>query len=227
MSNLISEIPGRILDLATGALAQANMHAAFSDPGLEHWDFISITNTAHAGELFLKAIIAKEHPLLIFRDLFGVDDGHSEQIDIKKLIAKGRTHDFNRLPQVLWAVTGDRIPNPNCYEALRKARNSIQHFCAPEDEDFRRLSLQFIYEIIDPLIRKHFNLFAIEYHEDHNIGYDYLVGTILRHQLKFSMPEDFEVGEISIREEVEGADQIYVDWLKCELSKVGKSKLFS
>jgi hypothetical protein len=59
-NEILSQIPRRILALATGALAQANTHAVFFGPGKEYWDFISITNTAHAGELFLKAIIAKE-----------------------------------------------------------------------------------------------------------------------------------------------------------------------
>ena len=72
MDTALKEIPDRILTLALGALSQANMHAVFADPGNEHWDFISVTNTAHAGELFLKAIIAKEHPLLIFRDIFNL-----------------------------------------------------------------------------------------------------------------------------------------------------------
>jgi hypothetical protein len=52
-------IPNRILDLAMGALAQANTHAAFADPGNEHWPQMSVLNAAHAGELFLKAIIAR------------------------------------------------------------------------------------------------------------------------------------------------------------------------
>ncbi|WP_028055134.1 hypothetical protein [Sinorhizobium medicae] len=78
----------RILDLAKGALAQANMHSTFADPGNEHWDFICVLNTAHAGELFLKASIAKEHPLLIFKDLFGFNDGQATEIDLENLIKK-------------------------------------------------------------------------------------------------------------------------------------------
>ncbi len=182
MNELLREIPGRILDLATGALAQANMHATFADPGNEHWDFICVLNAAHAGELFLKAAIAKEHPLLIFKDLFGLDDGHAPEIDIESLIRKGKTHDFEKLPQILWAVSGIRLPNRECFERLRKARNAIQHFCAPEDEDFRGLSLEFIYTIIDPLIHEAFDLCAIEFHEDHNVGYDYIVERLVRLQ---------------------------------------------
>ena len=74
MNPLLEEIPQRILHLAKGALTQANTHAVFNDPGNQHWEHISVLNTAHAGELFLKAMIAREHPLLIFKDLFGLDD---------------------------------------------------------------------------------------------------------------------------------------------------------
>ncbi|WP_307959255.1 hypothetical protein [Sinorhizobium medicae] len=111
--------------MAKGALAQANMHSTFADPGNEHWDFICVLNTAHAGELFLKASIAKEHPLLIFKDLFGFNDGQATEIDLENLIKKGKTHDFEKLPQILWAVSGIRLPNRECFERLRKARNAI------------------------------------------------------------------------------------------------------
>src|SRR5690242_763955 len=116
MNPTLRQIPRRIVELAKGALTQANTHAVFSDPGNEHWDFICVVNTAHAGELFLKAVIAKEHPLLIFKELFTLDDNQSELLDIEKLITRGRTHDFEKLPKVLWATRGIRVPNMNCFE---------------------------------------------------------------------------------------------------------------
>jgi hypothetical protein len=225
MEAVLREIPDRILTLALGALSQANMHAVFADPGNEHWDFISVTNAAHAGELFLKAIIAKAHPLLIFKDIFNLDDNRADSLDLVTLIKKGKTHDFDKLPQVLWVTTGKRIPNPECFERLRRARNSIQHFCAPENEDFRALSLEFIYTIIDPLVCEHFGIFAIEYHEDHGVGYDYVVGALLRRRLKFSVPDDFTVGEINISDELEHADETYRDWIAGELDRIGRRDL--
>ena len=226
-NKILRQIPHRILTLAIGALAQANTHAVFADPGNEHWDFISVTNTAHAGELFLKAIIAKEHPLLIFKDLFNLDDNRADALDLVNLIKRGRTHDFEKLTQVLWVTTGQRVPNPDCFERLRRVRNSIQHFCAPENEDFRALSLEFIYTIIDPLIRKNFGLFAIEHHEDHSAGYDYVVGCLVRHQLKFSIPKNFDLTEIRLRRELDGAEEDYRTWLANELTRIGRKKLLS
>ena len=223
----LEDIPDRILNLAIGALSQANTHAVYSDPGRQYWDHICILNAAHAGELFLKAIIAREHPLLIFKDLFSLDDNKGKLLNIETLIRRGRTHDFERLPQVLWAATGRRIPNRECYERVRSALNSIQHFCAPKKEDLLSLSLDFIYPILDPLITEAFGLFAIEYHEDESVGYDYVVGSLLSRELKFSFPSDFTITEISMLEKLEGASVKYKSWLRTQLKKVGRLDLLS
>ena len=227
MNPALKEIPQRILNLAMGALTQANTHAVFSDPGNEHWEHICILNTAHAGELFLKAIIAEEHPLLIFKDIFTLDDNTGSSLDIETLIRRGRTHDFERLPQILWATTGKRLPNQQCFERLRQARNSIQHFCAPEQQDFRKLSLEFIYTIIDPLIADAFDLCAIEYHEDHSVSYDYVVGALLRSELKFTVPEDFKVTEINMLDDLKGSSATYQSWVRKQMKRVGRLDLIS
>lgn len=227
MNPALKQIPQRILHLAMGALTQANTHAVYLDPGNEHWQYISVLNAAHAGELFLKAIIAREHPLLIFKDLFGLDDSGNGLLDIGSLIQRGRTHDFEKLPQVLWATTGKRVPNMRCFERLRRARNAIQHFCAPDEEDFQSLSLEFIYTIIDPLIAEAFDLCAIEFHEDHTIGYDYIVQRLLHAQLKFTMPDDFGITEIGMKECLEGASKSYRAWVEEQLTRVGRLDLLS
>lgn len=222
---LLAGIPLRILGLARASLMQANMHAGFIDPGNEHWPLMSVLNAAHAGELFIKAIIATEHPLLIFKDVSGLDDSSSADLDLPTLLKRGRTHDFEKLPQVLWATTGIRIPDPGCYETLRKTRNAVQHFCPPEDEHPSTVALEFIYRIIDPLIRDRFDLYAIEHHEDHNIGYDYLVGTLLRQGIRFSLPDDFDLGEIDAGAEIAKTDKNYRAWFRRELQRIGKTHL--
>ena len=113
----------------------------------------------------------------------------------------------------------------DCFERLRAARNSIQHFCAPEGRSFRALSLEFIYTVIDPLIASEFGLFAIEYHEDFSVGYDHVVGHIVRSGLKFSIPPDFNLTEISLAEMLEDAASPYRDWIKAELEQIGKLEL--
>lgn len=225
MNEELRSIPDRILGLARAALTQANHHAVFMDPGNEHWPLMSVLNTAHAGELFLKAIIATEHPLLIFKDLVTLDDKNIDELNLERLMTRGRTHDFEKLPQVLWATTGLRIPNPECYERLRLARNAIQHFCSPNDRNLSDLSLEFIYTILDPLIADRFGIYAIEHHEDHNVSYDYVVACLLRHELRFSLPKDFAVTEIDLNEEVDAASAEYHTWFREALEHINEAHL--
>jgi hypothetical protein len=221
----LQQIPDRIVHLARAALTQANTHAVYTDPGNEHWDLMCVLNAAHAGELFLKAIIATEHPLLIFKDIFSLDDNRSDALDLAALLQKGRTHDFEKLPQVLWTTTGIRLPNAECYERIRRTRNAIQHFCVPPDEHLSELALEFIYTIVDPLITKHFELYAIEHHEDHSVSYDYVVARLLRSELKFSLPEDFAITEVDLNDELNGASLSYRQWFESELKRIGKADL--
>lgn len=216
MHKALKDIPERILNVAIGALIQANQHAVYYDPGMDHWTDMSILNAATAGELFLKAIIAKEHPLLIFRDLFQLDDPINTDLRLEHIIQKGRTYDFEQLPKLLWVSTGERLPDPDSFEKLRKARNAIQHFCSPADaEDLRRLALVFLYKNIDPLISRHFGLCAVEYHEDTSVGYDYVVECVIRNELLFSIPSDFKITEIDLDEVLSDTSEKY----QKELSK--------
>jgi hypothetical protein len=199
MHEALKDIPERILSVAIGALIQANQHAVYYDPGMDHWTDMSILNAATAGELFLKAIIAKEHPLLIFRDLFQLDDPINADLKLEHVIQKGRTYDLEQLPKLLWVSTGERLPDLDSFDKLRKARNAIQHFCSPSHTgDLRRLALAFLYKNIDPLINRHFGLCAVEYHEDTSVGYDYVVECVIRNELLFSIPDDFEITEIDL-----------------------------
>lgn len=219
MHSIFQEIPNRILANAKCALAQANMHAVFLDPGNEHWGNMSVLNAAHAGELVMKAAIATAHPLLIFQNIFEFDDSSNEEIGLERLLAKAKTHDFQHLPKIMWAVLKDRIPDTESFEKIRKMRNAVQHFYHPAGLDnygnaARNISLDFIYKNIDPILFRYFGLCAIEFHEDHNVGYDYVVACLLRHGLKFSIPEDFSVGEIDIKDEIQDCDQEYINWVE-------------
>jgi hypothetical protein len=171
---------------------------------------MSILNAVMAGELFLKAIIAKEHPLLIFKDLFQLDDPTSSDLSITHIIEKGKTYKLEHLPKLLWVATGERLPDMESFDKIRKARNAIQHFCSPgDDANLRRLSLDFLYKNIDPLINRVFGLYAIEYHEDNSVGYDYVVSCLVSNELLFSVPDDFSVGEINLAQELSMCSTTY------------------
>lgn len=209
MHEALKHIPERIVGLAEGSLALANMHAVFSDPGTEYWGRLCILSAAHAGELFIKAIIAQEHPLLIFRDVFSVADPTSANLSIERLVERGRTYDFKDLPRLLWVTTGQRIPDMQSFDEIQRTRNAIQHFCAPEPTDLRSLALEFIYNNIDSLIYENFGLCAIDYHEDHSIGYDYVVSRIVRQELLFSIPDGFSISEFDLPTELDDTSPEY------------------
>lgn len=209
MHSDLKDIPNRILSVALGALTQANQHAVYYDPGMDHWHDMSVLNAATAGELLIKAVIAKEHPLLIFRDLFQLDDPNNSDLTIEHIVSHGKTYGLEHLPKLLWVVTGERIPDPESFEKLRKARNAIQHFVSPAEEDLRRLVLEFIYKNVDPFLYRHFNRCAVEFHEDVDIGYDYVVDCVIGNELLFSIPKGFSVSEIDLASTISRTSMSY------------------
>lgn len=220
MHEELKQIPGRILETAIGALAQANRNATFWEPSMDHWDRMGILNAASAGELFLKAIIAKEHPLLLFRDLFQLDDPNNVELTIQRVIERGRTYNLEHLPKLLWVATGNRIPDLENFERLRKARNAIQHFCVPEDQKgLNRLTLEFLYNNIDPLINEHLGICAIEHHEDLD-GYDTVVARLIANELLFSVPDDFST-ELDLQDYLSGTSNDYRSALVRRLEEKG------
>jgi hypothetical protein len=109
------------------------------------------------------------------------------------------------------------------FNKIMKTRNAIQHFCAPDDEDLRGVALDFIFKNIDPIIKANFGLYAIEHHEDHSVGYDYVVDVVIRRELDFSIPDDFSLGEIDLSDALEEVSEAYREKLKERLRAKGLS----
>jgi len=132
---------------------------------------------------------------------------------------------LEHLPKLLWVATGERLPDLPSFERLRKARNAVQHFCAPDEGggELRQIALEFLYKNIDPLIVRHFGSYAIEYHEDFSAGYDYVVHALVRRELLFSIPPDFEIAEIDLRESLSTASPTYHAGFERRLAEKGLS----
>jgi hypothetical protein len=161
---------------------------------MEHRDHLCILSAALTGELFIKAAIAEEHPLLIFKDLFHLEPHITEPFVIDDVILNSRTYNFEHLPKLLWVAANERV-DLDLFDRVKKARNAVQHFCTPT-LPLRRLSLEFLYLIVDPLAYRRFGINCVEYHEDH-VGYDYVVECLLRNELPFSIPDNFALTEIN------------------------------
>ncbi|WP_300039608.1 hypothetical protein [uncultured Roseobacter sp.] len=194
----IDEIPERIFRMASDALAQANTNAVICGRGVAYRTNMSILDAAHAGELFLKAVIATAHPLLIFRDLFSLDKSAEEPLNLRHIIEHGRTYNLEHLPKLLWVVHGERLPDMDSFDKVRKARNAIQHFCAPEIGRTGDLALTFLYRNIDPLIKRHFSVDAIEFIDPDDMAY--LVENLIHLELPFSSSEVIEISEFNVSE---------------------------
>jgi hypothetical protein len=221
----LASIPERVLDLCINTLRQANTQACFADPYLEYRNDLAILSAAQTGELLLKAIIAKEHPLLIFRDLPTLEDTNIDEIELSRVIEKGRTHDYVQLPKLLWVVTGRKVPNQELYKKVGQLRNAVQHFCVPDGVDLSHWARRYIYEIVDPLLYENFSLHAIEYHDDISIGYDYVVACLLKSELTFTVPTDFKVTEISIEEHLIESSSAYRNEMEERFKAAGLSLL--
>lgn len=201
-------ISDRILHLAKGALKRANTDAVFFDPGMEHRNSLAPLAAAHAGELLIKALIAREHPLLLFKNIG--EKATNDEIDLDWLLKNGRTHDFSKLPSILWASSGISLPHAESFKRISDLRNQVQHFVDSEENSVQFDCLNFLYSNVDPLLSSHFGDFACQYHEDEFD--DYVIGSLLSHEIKFTVPQNIIFTEIDPIDSLQGASKEYKDW---------------
>ena len=202
---IYSEIADRLIKSALGALTLANTHAVYFDPGKEHWGESAALNAARAGELFIKAMVCEQHPLLIFTNApsIAVEGGDKA---LSKIADSGISHNFKDLPNLLKNVCNVSIKDHDSFTEIGKIRNAVQHFFHPDAQVgiggiARDKALNFLYKNVDPLIERHFDIFAINYIEDE--FYDYIVNSLIGRELKFSIPPNFRISEVNIYDELE------------------------
>lgn len=173
-------------ELGLGALAHANRHAAYTGMLNMKWPELSVLQAAHAAELLIKARIAQEHPLLIFEQMPRSTQAIGVSLDLPDLFQRGRTVQWQDLPERLWAATGLTIPEKSRFDAFGRLRNGIQHFLPSPDGDHEEETLRFIFEVVDPFIYECWGLCAIDYDEDHE-PYVYFVGALTRREILFNV----------------------------------------
>lgn len=183
-----NDIYQHMLGLARGALTHANWHANYYSTDNPYWPELSVLQAAHACEIFVKARIAQEHPLLIFEHLPKPQLGEAP-LTMRQLAELGRTYQYFDLPDRLWATTGVRVPNLEMYRSFGRLRNCVQHFLVPPNADTAAQTVDFIFEVIDPFIHTCWGLFAIDHNEDYE-PYEYLVGGLVRGGVKFLVSPD-------------------------------------
>jgi hypothetical protein len=123
-----------------------------------------IIHLAQAAEILIKARIADEHPLLIFSKI-PEPKGDDEKLSLDLLLEKGRTFSYDELPDRLWAVTGIKISNVKKYRDFGKLRNQLIHLSFYKQENLAPIAMEYIFDILDPLIEKFWGYSVIDFIE--------------------------------------------------------------
>lgn len=192
----LKKVHEHMIVLGAGSLAHANYLAHFYDMSNSMWSQLGVLQAAHACEIFLKARLAQEHPLLIFESLpkstADCVNKTTGLLDFESLLEKGQTITYSELPEKVWAATGKKINNLKLYNDFGKLRNSIQHFAAP-NKDVSMLTSQFIYEVIDPFINAEWGMCAMDFCDDYE-EYEFLIPVLANRNILFNVSQRIDGG---------------------------------
>ena len=183
MHPALKNVADHMRELGLGALTHALRLSLYADPNNESWGDLSVLNAAHAAEILIKARIALEHPLLIFSQIPRSTQAGGPLLAFEDLFQRGQTIDFQDLPERLWAVTGQSLPNLDVYREFGRLRNAIQHFASPQS-DPRSRTLEFVFKVLDPFIFKNWGLYAIDYNEEFGDHYDHIFESLVTRDIR-------------------------------------------
>ncbi|MBS2028648.1 MAG: hypothetical protein JST54_12150 [Deltaproteobacteria bacterium] len=184
MKRELRKVPANMLSLGLGALTHALRLSFYADFDNGHWGELSVLNAAHAAEILIKARIAAEHPFLVFEELPRSTQTKNANLEFDDLFTKGKTIDYADLPERLWAVTGETVPNLELFKEFGRLRNAIQHFASHPKEDPREKTLGFVFGVIDPFINKQWGLFAIDYNEEMGDHYEHIFDSLVARDIR-------------------------------------------
>lgn len=158
-------------------LAHGIEHVIFTGMRNPFWASLGVLHVAQAAEILIKSAIAEEHPLLIFTDLPKLAQNQENKLTTEQLMAKAKTVQYSKLPDLLWAATGYEIKHLDVYAEMGEQRNRIQHLAVP-DSDFNDLVFRFCIQVIDPLMVHFFEEHFLENldFDDHYIYEENILG---------------------------------------------------
>ena len=146
-------------------LGRAIYDATFSEMMRPFAHMLSVVHAAHGAEILIKARIAEEHPLLIFKS-YPKSNTTKDVLSIKELFKYGRTLMYSELPEVLWAATGYRIKELDRYLKFGELRNIIIHFSADPDCEASTETLKFALEVLDHIVQDFWGESLIYYSQE-------------------------------------------------------------
>lgn len=183
MNPELLNVASHMKELALGSLTLALYNTLFHSYENAWTSELAVLNTAHAGELLIKARIAQEHPLLIFADIPKLKKDRTGALSFDDLFHNGKTIQFAELPDRLWATTGIQLANRKRFEEFGRLRNAIQHFAASKEIDTTQACLDFVFEVLDPFMNREWGLFAIDFNEDSD-HYEYVLPTLVSRNIR-------------------------------------------
>ncbi|MEG4852051.1 hypothetical protein QUB10_14180 [Microcoleus sp. B5-D4] len=146
-------------------LGRAIYDATFSEMTRPFAHMLSVVHAAHGAEILIKARIAEEHPLLIFKS-YPKSNTTKDVLSIKELFKYGRTLIYSELPEVLWAATGYRIKELDRYQKFGALRNIIVHCSAAPDCEASTETLKFALEVLDYIVQDFWGESLIYYSQE-------------------------------------------------------------
>jgi hypothetical protein len=146
-------------------LGRAIYDATFSEMTRPFAHMLSVVHAAHGAEILIKARIAEEHPLLIFKS-YPKSNTTKDVLSIKELFKYGRTLMYSELPEVLWATTGYRIKELDRYQKFGDLRNIIVQISADPDCEASTETLKFALEVLDYIVQDFWGESLIYYSQE-------------------------------------------------------------
>lgn len=143
-------ISDNLLELGVGVLAKAQRNTLYGDTDVQVDESVwGVLQATQAGELIIKAAIAKQHPLLILSSIPKTNMVCGDRLSIRDVVENSKPVEYSELPEKLWAATGFKIPDLNAYNSFGRFRNSIHYFGALE-RDIRKETVNFIIKSLTP-----------------------------------------------------------------------------
>jgi hypothetical protein len=183
MHSDLKSVAEHMRELGLGALTHAMRLSLYSDQNNSWWGELSVLHGAHAAEILIKARIAVEHPLLIFADIPRSTQASGQLLAFEDLVQRGRTIDFQDLPERLWATTGQRLSEPEVFREFGRLRNAIQHFASPAEDPSTR-TLEFVFKVLDPFLIENWGLYSLDFNEEYGDHYDHIFETLVCRDLR-------------------------------------------
>ncbi len=186
MESAYRHVMGHLRDLGLGTLSAALAQCMRCALDRAPWPELAVLQAAEAAELLLKARIAEEHPLLLFRTMPPMPRRGVPVRDLQSFFEEGETHGYSDLPEHLWATTGIELPGVDRYRAFGRLARSIKHRPPTSGFDAIQEVLRFVFEVLDPFLEAGWGFVAMDFFEDSDRTPD-LLGLLLQRRVAFLM----------------------------------------